>query len=44
MKKIRDERKARGLCVDCGTQLDSGRYRCKPCGEMHNIKKNKVKA
>ena len=41
MEKLRNERKANGLCVQCGVRLDRvGRY-CEKCNDAANIIKRK---
>ena len=41
MDRLRNERKANGLCAQCGTKLDRiGRY-CKKCNTSGNINKHK---
>lgn len=39
-QRIRDERKAAGLCVGCGKQSTPGQTRCEVCRDKHNQSRN----
>ena len=39
-KRLLETRKANGLCIDCGTELDRDGVRCVKCNTKHNEKNN----
>ena len=39
-KRLLEKRKANGLCIDCGTELDRDGVRCVKCNTKHNEKNN----
>ena len=39
-RRLLENRKANGLCIDCGTELDRDGVRCVKCNTKHNEKNN----
>ena len=35
VKALRDERRAAGLCIDCGSPAEAGQARCPACAKKH---------